>query len=93
MDYVNKYENRTVWGQGREVSSTFGATKVLLRARPAGESGFPGSRLYVCIRSEVGTQLEISVRVESHTTTSFRCSAGKAKITWLDGTLSLADAR
>ncbi len=36
MDYVNKYENRTLWGQGNELSRKFGATLVKMRARPPG---------------------------------------------------------
>jgi len=38
MDYVNKYENRTLWGQGNELSRKFGATLVKMRARPPGAS-------------------------------------------------------
>ncbi len=34
MDYVNKFENRTLWG---EMSYKWGATTVVLRGRPAGE--------------------------------------------------------
>lgn len=40
MDYVNKYEGRTLWGEGRDLVAKWGATKVIMRARPAGESGF-----------------------------------------------------
>ncbi|ORY28808.1 hypothetical protein BCR39DRAFT_533980 [Naematelia encephala] len=36
MDYVNKYEGRTLWGQGKELERKFGATIVKMRARPAG---------------------------------------------------------
>jgi hypothetical protein len=39
MDYVNKYEGRTLWGEGRDLVAKWGATKVIMRARPAGESG------------------------------------------------------
>jgi hypothetical protein len=38
MDYVNKYEGRTLWGEGRDLVAKWGATKVIMRARPAGES-------------------------------------------------------
>lgn len=38
MDYVNKYEGRTLWGEGRDMVSKWGATKVIMRARPAGQS-------------------------------------------------------
>ncbi|KAI9636975.1 uncharacterized protein MKK02DRAFT_45683 [Dioszegia hungarica] len=36
MDYVTRYENRTLWGEGRDLTNKWGATKVLLRARPPG---------------------------------------------------------
>ncbi|GFZ47088.1 hypothetical protein JCM24511_04830 [Saitozyma sp. JCM 24511] len=36
MDYVNKYEGRTLWGEGRDLVAKWGATKVIMRARPAG---------------------------------------------------------
>ncbi|RXK39011.1 hypothetical protein M231_03741 [Tremella mesenterica] len=36
MDRVSRYENRTFWGSGRELTSKFGATIVKFRARPAG---------------------------------------------------------
>ncbi|CAD6567178.1 MAG: 28S ribosomal protein S5, mitochondrial [Tremellales sp. Tagirdzhanova-0007] len=36
MDYVNKYENRTVWGQGNELSRKYGSSLVKMRARPPG---------------------------------------------------------
>ena len=37
MDYVNKYENRTLWGQGNELTRKFGSSLVKMRARPPGE--------------------------------------------------------
>lgn len=36
MDYVNRFEQRTVWGQGADLVATWGATKVIIRARPPG---------------------------------------------------------
>jgi small subunit ribosomal protein S5 len=36
MDYVNRFENRTVWGQGDDLKAKFGATTVFIRARPPG---------------------------------------------------------
>ncbi|KAK4689128.1 hypothetical protein P7C73_g978, partial [Tremellales sp. Uapishka_1] len=36
MDYVNRYENRTVWGAGSELKYKWGSTTVILRGRPAG---------------------------------------------------------
>lgn len=36
MDYVNKYESRTLWGAGQELSSKWGSTTVIMRGRPAG---------------------------------------------------------
>ena len=36
MDAVNRYEDRTLWGQGRELVTKFGSAKVSLRARPPG---------------------------------------------------------
>lgn len=36
MDVVNRYEDRTVWGQGKELEAKFGSTQVFLRARPPG---------------------------------------------------------
>lgn len=39
LDFVNKYEGRTLWSSsGDDISSRFGATTVILRARPAGMS-------------------------------------------------------
>lgn len=38
MDYVNRYEDRTLWGQGAELRTKFVRTQVDLRARPPGES-------------------------------------------------------
>lgn len=36
MDYVHKFENRTLWGQGKDLTYSLGATTVIMRARPAG---------------------------------------------------------
>lgn len=36
MDYVNRFEQRTVWGQGADMVATWKATKVIIRARPPG---------------------------------------------------------
>ena len=36
MDAVDKYEDRTVWGQGQDLTAKFGSTRVTLRARPPG---------------------------------------------------------
>lgn len=36
MDYVHKLENRTLWGQGKDLKYKVGATTVIMRARPAG---------------------------------------------------------
>ncbi|WVQ81198.1 hypothetical protein IAT38_003320 [Cryptococcus sp. DSM 104549] len=36
MDYVNRYEGRTLWGEGKDLESKWGASKVTLRARPPG---------------------------------------------------------
>ncbi|ODN97287.1 30S small subunit ribosomal protein S5 [Cryptococcus wingfieldii CBS 7118] len=36
MDYVNKYESRTLWGEGKDLVGKWGAAKVHLRARPPG---------------------------------------------------------
>ena len=39
MDFVDKYEGRTLWSSsGTDLESKFGATTVILRARPAGQS-------------------------------------------------------
>lgn len=38
MDYVNRYENRTIWGSGKDMENKWGAVKVIMRARPAGTS-------------------------------------------------------
>jgi hypothetical protein len=39
MDFVNKYEGRTLWSSsGSDLVSKFGATTIILRARPAGTS-------------------------------------------------------
>jgi hypothetical protein len=38
MDYVDRYEGRTLWGQGADLKGKFGAARVTLRARPPGES-------------------------------------------------------
>lgn len=38
MDYVNKYENRTIWSTGQDMKYKWGSTTVILRARPAGQS-------------------------------------------------------
>ena len=38
MDYVNRYENRTIWGSGKDMENKWGAVKVIMRARPAGMS-------------------------------------------------------
>jgi len=38
MDFVDKYEGRTLWSSsGTDLESKFGATTVILRARPAGK--------------------------------------------------------
>lgn len=37
MDTVDRYEGRTLWGQGKELETKFASTKVSLRARPPGE--------------------------------------------------------
>ncbi len=36
MDRVNRFENRTLWGAGKELSAKWGSTTVVLRGRPAG---------------------------------------------------------
>lgn len=36
MDYVNRYEERTLWGEGKDLQGKWGAAKVHLRARPPG---------------------------------------------------------
>lgn len=36
MDYVERYEKRTVWGTGKDLEGKFGATRVTMRGRPAG---------------------------------------------------------
>ncbi|WWC72836.1 mitochondrial 37S ribosomal protein uS5m [Kwoniella pini CBS 10737] len=36
MDYVNRYEARTLWGEGKDLTGKWGAAKVHLRARPPG---------------------------------------------------------
>ncbi|WVR08837.1 hypothetical protein IAU60_005895 [Kwoniella sp. DSM 27419] len=36
MDYVNRYEDRTLWGEGKDLQGKWGAAKVHLRARPPG---------------------------------------------------------
>ncbi|KAL7420976.1 28S ribosomal protein S5, mitochondrial [Cryptotrichosporon argae] len=36
MDHVDKFENRTLWGQGADLTHKLGATTVTLRARPPG---------------------------------------------------------
>ncbi|OCF32466.1 30S small subunit ribosomal protein S5 [Kwoniella heveanensis CBS 569] len=36
MDYVNRYEGRTLWGEGKDLQGKWGAAKVHLRARPPG---------------------------------------------------------
>ncbi|OCF56157.1 30S small subunit ribosomal protein S5 [Kwoniella mangroviensis CBS 10435] len=36
MDYVNRYESRTLWGEGKDLTGKWGAAKVHLRARPPG---------------------------------------------------------
>ncbi|WVN87888.1 uncharacterized protein L203_103085 [Cryptococcus depauperatus CBS 7841] len=36
MDYVNRYESRTIWGEGKDLIGKWGAAKVHLRARPPG---------------------------------------------------------
>ncbi|WWC63738.1 mitochondrial 37S ribosomal protein uS5m [Kwoniella dejecticola CBS 10117] len=36
MDYVNRYEARTLWGEGQDLTGKWGAAKVHLRARPPG---------------------------------------------------------
>ncbi|WWD21264.1 hypothetical protein CI109_105748 [Kwoniella shandongensis] len=36
MDYVNRYESRTLWGEGKDLQGKWGAAKVHLRARPPG---------------------------------------------------------
>ena len=41
MDRVTRYEDRTLWGEGRDLTSKWGATTVVLRARPAGELILP----------------------------------------------------
>lgn len=38
MDYVNRYEERTLWGEGKDLQGKWGAAKVHLRARPPGNS-------------------------------------------------------
>jgi hypothetical protein len=40
MDYVNRYEGRTLWSTGQDMQFKWGSTTVTLRARPAGESSF-----------------------------------------------------
>lgn len=37
MDYVNRYEERTLWGEGKDLRGKWGAAKVHLRARPPGD--------------------------------------------------------
>ena len=37
MDYVNRYEERTLWGEGKDLQGKWGAAKVHLRARPPGD--------------------------------------------------------
>jgi hypothetical protein len=42
MDFVNKYEGRTLWSSsGSDLVSKWGATTVILRARPAGKYNRP----------------------------------------------------
>ncbi|TXT13697.1 hypothetical protein VHUM_01064 [Vanrija humicola] len=36
MDYVPKFENRTLWGQGKDLEYKWRSTKVIMRARPPG---------------------------------------------------------
>lgn len=36
MDYVAKFENRTLFGHGADLKAKFGATTVIMRARPPG---------------------------------------------------------
>ncbi|WOO81444.1 37S ribosomal protein S5, mitochondrial [Vanrija pseudolonga] len=36
MDYVPKFENRTLWGQGKDLEFKWRSTKVIMRARPPG---------------------------------------------------------
>lgn len=36
MDYVNRFENRTLWGQGADLTCKFSSTQVTMRARPPG---------------------------------------------------------
>ena len=41
MDHVNRYENRTIWGSGKDMENKWGAVKVIMRARPAGTFDHP----------------------------------------------------
>lgn len=36
MDHVDKFESRTLWGAGRDLSAKWGSTEVIMRGRPAG---------------------------------------------------------
>jgi hypothetical protein len=46
MDYVTRYENRTLWGEGKDLTNKWGATKVLMRARPPGHGLMVPSALH-----------------------------------------------
>lgn len=54
MDYVNRYENRTLWSSGHDIVGKWGAVKVIMRARPAGECG--QCRIALLLSSEDETQ-------------------------------------
>jgi small subunit ribosomal protein S5 len=42
MDFVDRFEKRTLWGAGKELSAKWGSTIVIMRGRPAGmSSSFP----------------------------------------------------
>ncbi|KAJ9092010.1 hypothetical protein QFC21_006990 [Naganishia friedmannii] len=36
MDFVDRFEKRTLWGAGKELSAKWGSTIVIMRGRPAG---------------------------------------------------------
>ncbi|KAJ9120882.1 hypothetical protein QFC22_002817 [Naganishia vaughanmartiniae] len=36
MDFVDRFEKRTLWGTGKELSAKWGSTTVIMRGRPSG---------------------------------------------------------
>lgn len=36
MDFVDRFEKRTLWGAGKNLSAKWGSTTVIMRGRPAG---------------------------------------------------------